>query len=512
MSIYRSTEDIEHTLSLLGTMGLDLSSQPQTPRGITKKLMQLTKDIESIEHTVVEEESEVTKEIARVKKDIPEWVFDVNHVGDGRRASSEEKEEAGLVLDELEAYINSASNEALLDMHAAVMQSLVISSEQHYKLNKLDDYRRHLDTTRLVSQSTHRNLCALGIGMESSLPDITMLTETPSMVNYHRISGALEAKQSILRTILGLLASIGIGVVVTIAVNYAVRFAYYLIDVIERKIKSWRNKDKTVKRNKRQVPGQGTLYKNETPTRSPKAEEVFKYASEEVKSMEQIAIGLLYADTANGRLKQSNLDDLYAVGTPENLDGLKSLWQTMQNVLSSVDASLVELTKAVETMTTTATVDDPAIDPAVLEESLVIANTVEQSFKKYDNPKIDTLTGLNIIESVAKIYGKGDLATFEKRLQLVKKHLAELDTTIKRKKDTGETSDEIQAFFVKRLYLLRAATEYLSSNVKLQARFQRLAISHAQLFSENMQAIQELDDELKNSKPDEPGTDGAIPA
>ena len=503
MSVDNQIEAINE-LSTLGIQASDLSGQPQTVKGITKKLYKLSKTLESLNETQPVEASPIDLEVNKIKQSAPEWVFLDGAVGDGREASADEVNKAGLVLDELEAFINSSSTEALIDIHATLIQSLSISTEHNYKFHKLEDYRTSLRNTGLVSKDTHRNLCVLGIGMESSLPDVRFFTDTPSMVNYSAMDAALENKQTVLTSILKTLTSLGIGVLLAVAINMTLRFVSYLINVVSKKISDWTKKDKVIRSGKKTVTQvQYKRVEAQATKTASKASAVFKHAKEQTKSVAQISLEGLYRDTANGRLKESELDDLYAAASSTNIKDMKSLWQTMNNVLAAIDKSLLDTTEALKTMAPTQTVDDPSIDSETLKESLITVNRVEQSFKKYEDPKVDTAAGLNIIREISTMFEKGDVDKFEKALLSTKKRLADLDKQVTHKKDTGEFTDELRLFFIKRVYLLKSATEYLSSNIKLQTRFQRLAINHAKLFSDTLESIDAFEKEMENNKMDE---------
>ena len=108
MNTAPTTQEIEQTLNLLGSNSLDLSSQPQTFKGITKKLNKIVHDLNSFEVIPPAGLDNIQEQIDKIKSDVPKWVLVDEIPGDGRLATPEDKEQASLILDELEAYINSA--------------------------------------------------------------------------------------------------------------------------------------------------------------------------------------------------------------------------------------------------------------------------------------------------------------------------------------------------------------------------------------------------------------------
>lgn len=511
MDTYNNPVEIEQTLKLLGSDVLDLSNQPQTFKGITKKLNTLIKDLNSFEVIVPTNLENIDEHIEQIKSKIPKWALVTQIPSDGRVSTPEAKQEAAATLDELEAYINSASTENLMDLHCAVVQSLVIAAEQKYRFDKLCDYRDNLESTKLVCKDTHRSLSQLGMGIESALPSIVLFTDAPSGINYKGIQVTLEDKTAALTKVLKMIGSLGVTVIISIAFNYLLRFGFYLVELLEKKIRKWFDRDKRTTTSKKTVSTKKYIQKRQAHTSNPsttKASEVYTYANNVNLSVAEISLAALYRDTANGRLKEAEIDDLYAAASGRNIKDMKTLWDTMRVVLDSLDKSLKDTIMTMRTMQTSQSINDPAIDPTALEDSVITVKRLEDSFKKYDSPKVDVARGLDIIKEVAQIYAKGDLPGFERRLTDIKKQLIDLDKAFGVKQTEEELTPQMREFLMKRIYLLRTTVDYLSRNMKLQTRFQTLAIKHAKIFAANLDSIEAFEADM--DKPDE--MDGAIPA
>lgn len=523
MSTSQSTTEIDKTLSDLGITMSDLSNQPQTFKGITKKLMQLAHAVESAdtptEAAPVAEDIE--EHIAKIKQSVPEWAFATGKPGDGRVATPVQKEEANGVLDELEDFINKApSMESLMDVQFAIEQANILMQHQFYKLDKLEDYEYNLLTTRMTSQADYQGLSQLGVGIESSLPHMSMFTQTPSPVNYGSMKAALEAKKEGLSKILsvvgGTIVKIVFIVLAQVLIAHLFMFLNYWISRGLNLIRDANNRRKNKKRvdanrlRRELSEKNGTRYKQPRPG-SGRREGNDRPAGGDIKfhldktnyTEKDISFATLYEDSMRSRLTSSNLDDLFKAGTPKNLDGLQSLWETMQEVLKSVQDSIAQTTQEMETLTVIAKTDEPVVNPEKLEKSLVTVNAINGSFQKYESVQTDTQEGLNILANLSKIYKKGDISKFEADVKVCKTQLAKLDSMFTSKAQGDEMQPELRNHLARRIYLLRVASDYLTKNINLQVRFQKLALSHISIFEKMAKDADEVLDIIdKMNDPD----------
>lgn len=523
MSTNQSTQEADKTLTDLGIHISDLSAQPQTFKGITKKLMQLAHAAEAAEQatTTAPVDVDIDEQIAKIKDSIPEWAFEVTKPGDGRVATPVQEEEASATLDELEDFINSAASmESLMDVQFAIEQANILMQHQFYKLDKLDDYEYNLLKTRMTSQADYQGLSQLGVGIESSLPHVSMFTQTPSPVNYGSMKTALEAKKEGLSKILsvvgGTIVKIVFVVLAQVLVAHLFMFLNYWISRGLNLLRDANNRRKNKKRVninrlRRELSDKnGTTYKQPKPG-SGRREGNDRPAGGEMKSHldktnyteTDISLAKLYEDTTRATLANSNLDDLFKAGTPKNLDGLQSLWGTMQEVLKSVQDSIAQTTKEMETSTMIAKTEEPVVNPEKLEQSLITVNAITGSFQKYESVHTDTQEGLDILANLSKIYKKGDITRFEADVKVCKAQLAKLDTLFKAKAQSEELPPELRNHLARRIYLLRVASDYLTKNINLQVRFQKLALAHISIFEKMAKDADEILDIVeKMSDPD----------
>lgn len=500
MSTNQNIKETDQSLTDLGIHISDLSSQPQTFKGIAKKLMQLSHAAESAEQATSEAPvaTGVDEQIAKIKESIPKWAFAGGKPGDGRVATPAQEEEASATLDELEDFINSApSMESLMDIQFAIEQGNIMMQHQFYKLDKLEDYEYNLLTSRMTSQADHEGLSLLGVGIESSLPHVSMFTQTPSPVNYGAMKSALEAKKEGLSKILSVVGGTVLKLVFVVLAQLFIVHLFRLLDYMVRRgeglfKKAQNRKNSNKKVNVKQLDGE-VRRRRSTKAKTPvKESNVSEHLDLTKYTVEEISLAKLYEDSAKSQLKASNLDDLYKAATPNNLSNLTALWTTLQDVLHSVQASIVTTTKEVDTLSMLAPTDEAVVDPSKLESSLLTVNALNNNFQKYDDIKTDIPTGIEILTNLSKIFKKGDVDKFDREVKKCKEDLVRLDAGLKAKATDAKMTPELSAHLARRIYLLRVASDYLTKNINLQVRFQKLALGHVAIFEKMDKEADEL--------------------
>lgn len=501
MSAPNQVTQANNELSSLGIQASDLSGQPQTFKGIAKKLIKLSKLTESDMQNMSSAQilADAQEEVEKIKEDVPEWVFTADKKGDGRVATDEQKKEASVLLDELEDFINNApSLESLMDIQFAIEQGNILMQNQFYKLDKLEDYEYHMIKTHTTSQATYTGLTQLGLGIESALPDIGYFTETPSPINYGVMKEALEKKKGELSKVLSMVGSAVLKIVFVVVAQILVLHLFNFINYwVTRGVNALANASKRRKSNKKVNVKQlkQTLYKQPKPAdkkqptkkpETPNAENhkgtVGEYFDLTKYTVEEVSLETLYRDAMKNRLKDSNLDDLYKAASSKNISEFSSLWDTLQDVLISVQQSIKVTAQEVATLKAIAPTEEAVVDPDKLKASLETVHVLNSSFTKYDNPSTDFDEGVNILHKTSKIFKKGDVTKFDTEVKRCKVELGKLDDLVKSKAEDPNMTPELKAHLARRIYLLRVASDYLTKNINLQIRFQKLLLGHINLF------------------------------
>ena len=501
MSAPNQVTQANNELSSLGIQASDLSGQPQTFKGIAKKLLKLSKLTESDVQNMSSAQilANAQEEVEKIKEDVPDWVFTADKKGDGRVATDEQKKEASVLLDELEDFINNApSLESLMDIQFAIEQGNNLLQHQFYKLDKLEDYEYNMIKTHTTSQGAYTGLAQLGLGIESALPDIGYFTETPSPVNYGVMKDALEKKKGELSKVLSMVGSAVLKIVFVVVAQILVLHLFNFINYwVTRGVNALTNASKRRKSNKKVNVKQlkQTLYKQpkatdkKQPTKKPETPNaenhkgtVGEYFDLTKYTVEEVSLETLYRDAMKNRLKDSNLDDLYKAASSKNISEFSSLWDTLQDVLGSVQQSIKVTAQEVATLKAIAPTEEAVVDPDKLKASLETVHVLNSSFTKYDNPSTDFEEGVDILHKTSKIFKKGDVTKFDTEVKRCKVELGKLDDLVKSKAKDPNMTPELKAHLARRIYLLRVASDYLTKNINLQIRFQKLLLGHINLF------------------------------
>lgn len=519
MSAPNQVAQANNELLSLGIASSDLSGQPQTFKGIAKKLLKLSKLTESDVQNMSSAQilADAQEEVEKIKEDVPEWVFTADKKGDGRVASDEQKKEASVLLDELEDFINNApSLESLMDIQFAIEQGNILMQNQFYKLDKIEDYEYNMIKTHTTSQAAYTGVTQLGLGIESALPDIGYFTQTPSPVNYGVMKDALEKKKSELSKVLGMVGSAVLKIVFVVVAQILVLHLFNFINYwVTRGVNALSNAAKR-RKSKKTVNVKRlkeTLYKQpkpadkkqpskqpETPNAATHKGTTAEYFDLTKYTVEEVSLETLYRDAMKSRLVDSNLDDLYKAASSKNISELSSLWDTLQDVLHSVQQSIKVTTQEVATLKAIAPTEEAVVDPDKLKASLETVHVINSSFTKYDNPSTDFEEGVNILHKTSKIFKKGDVTKFDAEVKQCKAELSKLDELVKSKADDPNMTAELKAHFARRIYLLRVASDYLTKNINLQIRFQKLLLGHISLFEKMGKEAEQFEaiiDEMK---------------
>lgn len=176
---------INEVLNSLGDNALDLSNQPQTPKAFIvdtiKQMRVLAAAVESAE-VEVEEEGEDIAALDKVMFSINSNYGNFDKDEDERINDAAREKAASASLDEILTGFQAATESLVHDeIRATIVQEGKLYQDLKYQQDKLCDIKTGIENAGGVSIQTYHNLCKLGIGIESNLPEPYLYTREPSV-------------------------------------------------------------------------------------------------------------------------------------------------------------------------------------------------------------------------------------------------------------------------------------------------------------------------------------------